>query len=178
MDATSFKNALQEAKPNSRSLVDIGLDEADAAVFLSSFDVRERTTEQDNSLPDSVLHDLFARFDASSVEVGMVRFCDTPEQASYGFILGRVETDYLTLQVPCGEVTVRDFTDPEHTMWKCARDGASLLAALAEAAKHLSECIASNQSGLEPRRQTIDRCTLFAGGPVYEDFYKMLLGPD
>jgi hypothetical protein len=178
MDATSFKNALQEAKPSSKFLVDIGLNDAEAAEFLWSFDLHERTIERDNSLPDSVLHDLFARFDVSRVEVGMVRFCDTPEQASYGFILGRVETDYLTLQIPCGEVTVRDFTDPEHTTWKCARDGASLLAALAEAAKHLSECIASNQSGLEPRRQTIDQCTLLAGGPLYEDFYKMLLGPE
>lgn len=176
MDALSFRNALQEAKPTAKSLAGIGLDEDEAAEIAASFNVRERATEQDNSLPDSALHDLFARYDASSVEVGMARFFDVPEQVSYGYIIGEVEADYLALEAPSGEVAVRDITSPDHTIWKCARNGASLLAALAEAAKYLGACIAADQSGSELQRQTLDRCTLLAGGPAYGDFYRMLLG--
>jgi hypothetical protein len=176
MDALSFRNALQEAKPAAESLAGIGLDGDEAAEITASFDVRERATEQANSLPDSALHDLFARYDASSAEVGMVRFLDVPERASYGYTIGEVEADYLTLEARSGEVTVRDVTAPDHTIWKCAQDGASLLAALAEAAKYLGACIAVDQSGSELQRQTLDRCILLAGGPAYGDFYRMLLG--
>jgi hypothetical protein len=176
MDALSFRNALQEAKPTAKSLAGIGLDEDEAAEIVASFDLRERATEQDISLPDSALHDLFARYDASRVEVGMVRFFDVPEQVSYGYIIGALEADYLALEAPSGEVAVRDVTSPNHTIWKCARDGSSLLAALAEAAEYLGACIIADQSGSELHRQTLERCTLLAGGLAYSDFYRMLLG--
>lgn len=176
MDALSFRNALQGAKPTARSLAGLGLSGDEVAEIAASFDLRERATEQGNSLPDSALHDLFARYDPSSVEVGMVRFFDVPERASYGYTIGQVEADYLTLETHSGEVIARDIAGPGHTIWKCAQDGESLLAALAESAKYLGACIAVDHSGSELQRQTLDRCTLLAGGPAYGGFYRMLLG--
>ncbi|MGH6614261.1 hypothetical protein [Sphingomonas sp.] len=176
MDALSFKNALQAAKPDMVSLLGEGLSSDEAADIIATFEVRERAVEQDTSLPDSTLNDLFARYDASNVEIGMVRFCHVPEQVSYGYIIGQVEADYLALEASSGEVTVRDITCPDHTIWTCARDGTSLLAALAAAAKYLGAGIAIDQSGSELQCQTLDRCILLAGGPAHGDFYRMLLG--
>ena len=178
MDALSFKNALQAVKPDVGLLLEIGLSSDEVAEISASFDFRERSLEKSNNLPDPILHDLFAHYNASSVEVGMVRFCDIPEQVSYGYIIGQVEADHLILEAPSGEVTVRDITDSDHTVWKCARDGAKLLAALAEAAKYLSTCFMIDQSGSEMQRQTIDRCMQLAGGSAYGEFYRMLLAAE
>ncbi len=176
MDPVSFKNALQDAKPASEELAAIGLHDGEVAEILCSFDLYERAKTLKNSLPDFALSDLFARFDPSRVEVGLVRFRDIPESAPYGFIIGEVEADYLAFEVISGEITVRDLTDPHHTIWKCAKGGEGLLSALAEAAKYLSACLVTDQSGSEFQRETLGRCTRLAGGVAYGDFYRMLLG--
>lgn len=176
MDALSFKNALREVRPTAESLAGIGLQGNDVAEISASFEVRERGISKDNNLPDATLHDLFVGYDVTSVAVGMVRFRGVPEQVPYGYIIGEVEADYLALEAGSGEITVHDITRATHVIWSCAQNGASLLSALAEAAKYLGACITVDQSGSDVQRQSLDRCTLLAGGPKYRDFYRMLLG--
>lgn len=106
----------------------------------------------------------------------MVRFRDVPEPASYGYIIGQVEADYLALEASSGEVTVRDITGSDHIIWKCARDGASLLAALATAAEYLSACMTINRAEAALQRNTLNDCVRVAGGPLYRSFFEMLLG--
>ncbi len=176
MDALSFRKALQTLKPTAEYLARVGIEGEHASQIAVSFEVCERAVEQDNDLPDATLQDLFSRYDTSRIEVGMILLSGVVEKVSYGFNIGQVEADYLALEAATGEVTVHDMTNPNLTLWKCARDGASFLAAIAEAAKYLSACIAADQSGSELQRQSLDCCRLLAGGPVYEDFYRMLLG--
>ncbi|MGA1805589.1 MULTISPECIES: hypothetical protein [Sphingobium] len=176
MDALSFKNALRNAKPAAEAFATIGLSKDEVIDISSSFEMFDRTMAQSNNLPDPTLRDLFARYDASNTEIGMVRFRDLPEPAQKGFIIGDVEADYLTLETPSGELVVRDHADPDHLIWKCARNGASLLAALSIAGEYLGACMIIDQAGTAFQQEALKDCVKVAGGRTYGRFYEMLLG--
>ncbi|MBP1857141.1 hypothetical protein [Rhizobium herbae] len=176
MDALAFKTALEQATPNLDALFKIGLSQKEAMDIIAGFEMRERLGQVNSRLPDTVLRDLFAQYDASNVELGMVRLCEVPEEVACGWMIGKVETDYLFLDTLSGEIEVKDRADVANAIWKCAQDGACLLAALANAAKYLSACILEDQSGSHFQQQTLRRCTTLAGGAPYVDFYRMLLG--
>ncbi len=176
MNASGFKTSLQSAKPDVDTLLNIGLDADAIAEIIASFEIHEKAVHIEPNLPDSVLNDLFARYDASAVEIGMVRLLGAPKRLPSGWVIGNVEADHLVLDPVSGEIMVKDLAAANHTIWKCAGDGAKLLAALAQAAEYLGKCFLEDQSGSQFQRSTIDRCTTLAGGATYDQFYEMLLG--
>ena len=176
MDSVSFKNALAEAKPEIEDLLDAGLSRDEAADLTSSFEISPRPAAENFDIPDSTLKALFSGNDISRVEIGMVRFHGHPEKVPGGWIIGEVEADYLMLNRISGEILVMDITSPDHVIWRCAKDGAGFLGAIAVAAKYLGACISGDQSGTSYQRDALRDCTNLAGGDEYSAFYKMLIG--
>jgi len=175
MDVRSFRAALIEATPNVGVLLNAGLGRDEAMGILSSFALHERRVAEVHALPDAALGDLFSLCDASRVEIGMVRFRNRPEVAPKGWIIGQVEADGLMLETASGEIVVKELGAPDHTLWRCAKDGSSLLGALADAAAYLGACIAVEPAGPVAHLAALKRCIALAGGDAYAPFYRMLL---
>ena len=176
MDSVSFKNALMLAKPPLQTLVMAGLSRTEALEFGLSFEVNPRAVAEPSALPDFTLADLFSRYDVSRVEIGMLQFYGHPETVADGWLIGDVEADLLVLDKQSGEIIVKDFTSPDHIIWKCAQDGSHLLAALAHAAKYLGGCLSEDKTGTLEQKNAIGYCITLAGGRSYFSFFEMLLG--
>jgi hypothetical protein len=178
MDPVSFKAALQDAKPDMASLLDIGLESSEAEELLSSFDIGEREITEYFPLSDPTLAELFSRNDVSRVEIGMVKLQRDPQNTAFGWLIGEVEADYLALDTASGEIVVIDITSPDHVIWRCAREGSGFLGALAIAAKYLGDCLHADQTGTAAQLAAFTKCVDLSGGDSYAAFYKMILGVD
>jgi len=176
VDATSFKNALSEAKPPIEALLNVGLGLDEALALISAFEISQRRQKEHFALPDATLADLYEVNDVSRVEIGMVRLRQDPEKMANGWILGEVEADRLLLDKRSGEILVTDHASLDHVLWRCAENGSSFLDALALAAKYLSICSYEDQFGTALQNDTLRSCTALAGGDAYLSFYEMLLG--
>lgn len=176
MDSLTFRDAIANAKPPIEALVNAGLSRDEAFELAASFEITVRSTIQHCDIPDLALNELYSKSDVSRAEIGMVRFVESPEEVSRGWIVGRVEADYLMLDRKSGEVLVIDIRSLDHVIWRCAKDGESFLAAIAVVANYLGSCICLDQSGSSFQEDTLRNCETLAGGSAYLAFYKMLIG--
>lgn len=175
MDAISFKEALAEAKPSVQDLITAGLSETEASQFLLSYDVVDRMEKRTSEIPDPTLRDLFSRFDPSGVEIGMVRLLEHPKSTEFGWVLGVVESDLILIDRNNDEIVLIDHNVPGHVVWRCSKDGNSLLSALAVSAKYLSGLVLEHDYDETYKQDTLTKCTDLAGGSRYSDFFRMLL---
>lgn len=179
MNISEFKKGLEGCVPDIADLAKLGLLADDVDQFRRSFFILEREERlNDLGLPGQ-LGELFERFDPSNVEIGMLRFGLEPQKKNSNWVIGKVEADLLVVDMVSGEVCVEDFTAvPKHMLWRCAKNGESLLAALLPAACFLGRCLHDEElAGDEHRRKScIDACVIEAGGELYRPFYQMLVG--
>jgi len=176
MDPEAFKAALEKVKPSAESLMTEGLSRDFALEFMSSFEVRDRDRLEQNSLSDRTLNELFSRYDVSNIEIGMVRFCKNPRPVRRGWQIGQFEADDLILDADSGGIIVLSIEAIDHVMSRCAKDGSSLLAALARAAKFYEDFEDDDPKSMAVHTEALEDCILAAGGQVYANFYRMLLG--
>jgi hypothetical protein len=126
---------------------------------------------------DSII-DLLNWYDLSKVEIGMIVFNKTIIEDEEYFYIGKVEVDLLVINKKSGSIQVQEYDQPSHTLWNCARDSSSFLQALLVCNKFFWECLLDeNVYNDESRRETVvEKCTYFAGGDTFFEFYAMLTG--
>lgn len=179
MDAREFKVKLERCMPNRSDLTALSLSDDEVDAFLRSFLLPERGSRlTETKLPGGLGH-LFDTYDPSDLEIGMIRFQSTPKADHSGWVIGKVESDWLKVDMESGEVCVEEFASPSgRKIWSCADNGESFLDALIPAACFLGRCLyeqelAGNQIA---RRECIRACVDAAGGKRYSSFYEMLIG--
>jgi len=106
----------------------------------------------------------------------MVQFRKNPQPVTRGWQIGEFEADDLILDASSGEIIVLSIETIDYVMWRCAKDGSSFLGALALAAQFYEKCAHEDQHGTVVHAQALDECIIAAGGHVYANFYRTLLG--
>lgn len=176
MTAQEFVARLEAAAPSEKALQRQGLSRAEARDFARSFVParRKRPTVAEAEL--GVIGRLLAEYVCSHVEIGMVRFPDEPFRNGDLWVIARVEADSMVLEPNSGEIAVHEFGTKQHVLWCCARDGESLLDALATASEYLGRKLVDDSLQDDDAQIALRACTSAAGGKRYGPFYRMLLG--
>ena len=175
MQAEEFVKGLSELAPSESWLQKEGLSLDDATKIRSSFVINAR--EGGVQYERNPLLDLGLRFDASNVEIGMIRFGGEGIETDDGWLVGKVEADDLLLKRFSGQVIVHEFGEIDHTLWKCAMSGGGFLDAVLKTAFYL-ERFARDESLSDDehaRTQAAHVCASLAGGEKCLEFYEMLL---
>jgi hypothetical protein len=179
MNASEFKQRLAECAPATADLEKLGLSKDDVEQFRRSFFIPARTTSAKGVSFAGELGSLLEQSDLSEVEIGMVRFFPEPEKRDSNWAIGQVEADPLVVDSASGEVYVEDLTAAQkYILWRCAKDGESLLSALLTAACFLGRCLYDEALANDERQKSVcvDACVKVAGGEIYRPFYMMLIG--
>ena len=171
MKADEFADRLARLGPQ--------LDKLDNKTLRQSFECRRRLSPLAEADHQDELLVLLAKWDCSSVGVGMVAFLDSPKNSASGIQVGVVEADPLIL-LSDGEVTVEEYGFPGHLLWKAASNGDKLLDALIIAAEFFVKRVLKKIrfEDLEAAKSAAHHCALAAGGNEYGEFYLMLLGAE
>jgi len=174
MDAQKFAKELIQLAPPAEKLAEKGISpESIERAQKSYLCIEKKGLDRQD---DPVL-DLITRYDLSSVEIGMVRFTDTPIVQDGSMCIGEFEVDPILMDITSGEIYVVDLAARNHIMWWCAKNGESFLDALIIAERHLSRCgydytFAGDQAAAF---EVASNCAEAAGGRKYLDFYKVLV---
>jgi hypothetical protein len=174
MDAQKFAKELIQLTPPNEKLAENGVSQEEIERTQKSYLCVERKglDRQD----DPVL-DLITRYDLSSVEIGMVRFTDTPIVQDGSICVGEFEVDPILMDITSGEIYIVDWAARNHITSWCAKNGDSFLDSLIIAERHISRCgydyaLSDNQAAA---CEVASNCAEAAGGKKYLDFYKMLV---
>lgn len=178
MLADVFVRELWRCAPTIDQLRAVGLDEVQARRFREKNRCLLRTSDDsaDNEHP---LQDLLKRYDSSSVEIGMLRLTSLKEFPEYS-VIGKAEADLLVIEHRSGEIQVRDHHDPVRIIWRGAASEDAFLDALLSLACFLVRG-AINEVPWDDQALNCSeagRLASLAGGPTYEDFFKVLTGCD
>jgi hypothetical protein len=133
-----------------------------------------------NLFSNNSLLSLLQHYDCSKVEIGVVNFIEeVVEEVDY-YEIGNIEQDILSLNKITQEVEVLDYLQTSHVIWKCAANGDKFLDALLVAAIFFTSRLKdpSLMQNNSYAFEQVNLCTQNAGGDIYTDFYKMLLGYD
>lgn len=176
MNAHDFVVAIAACAPETDRLVKTGLTHDQAGAFRETYQCIPKNSESRTSTDPLI--DLIHRYDLSTVEIGVVRFVDTPIYHSKYLQVGEVEADPLVINHSDGEINVVDLADDRHTLWHCAEDGSSFLEALVYVDCFLSRRIGDNRFARDqrPACEVAARCAVAAGGIEFVAFYRMLVG--
>jgi hypothetical protein len=176
MTAEDFVRRLRTAAPGAEQLRNVGFSAQEAAEFQRSFVCVLRSTAPTERQTDPLL-DLLSRYELSTIEIGMITFASPAAEPALVRV-GAVEADPLILDRRTGEVLVTEGSPSGGVLWRCARDGARFLDALAPAAEFLARCAfdLTLSDDASARRSRAEECSVAAGGAEYLDFYRMLLG--
>ena len=176
MNANQFAEALPQNAPPTDELKRRGISAAASEGLRKSFFPQLKSSM--GALHSDPVVDFVTRYDASSIEIGMIRFGKLGEEAGGKLSFGKAEADTLLINVNTGEIEVEELGSGGHVLFLCARDGASFFDALLPAARFLGACLwnedlAYNQAAA---RSIAEECTRLAGGERYSTFFSTLLG--
>ncbi len=175
MNADEFVNNLLLCAPPLEKLLGLGFTALEAEEFRGSFHCPIKIDGESNTEP---LLDLVQHYDASRVEIGILRLANKVSQTAHGWQVGAEETNPLIVSRQSGEVFVEEAGTNRHIIWACAKDGEHFLSAVIVAACFLSQCIYDFElnDNQEAKCSLADRCATEAGGGKYLRFYQMLVG--
>jgi hypothetical protein len=176
MNADEFVLRLRTAAPSKSALATVGIVGAEAAELVESHRCQPRSNSGAKSSSDAAIR-LVKNWDASRVEIGMLRFAKDTTTVPLGIQVGQVEADPLVVRSDNGELVVVEL-GLDHTLWPVAKRGDLLLDALLVCARALNENVFATDSRMrnEELRAIAAQCAQIAGGPKFHDFYLMLLG--
>jgi hypothetical protein len=178
MRASEFVSSLAAAAPSVEDYKKIGLSTKEATDFRKSYFCEQRKTPL--TLAES--NELFAlmnRWNAGTVEIGMVCLANSPAKMSQGVQVGVVEADPLLIHAD-DEMAVHELGTLDHVLWPVAKSPNEFLKALAVAAKFLSDRGVEkiDFEDFDAAKAAANQCASLAGGKQYYDFYSMLLGAE
>jgi hypothetical protein len=180
MTPSAFVRQLAAVAPDRERLATVGATAAEVALLQQSFVCipRPRLREAPIDVDEAVA--FIEGWDASQVEIGMVRFSRRSSAVAVGTQIGSLEGDPLVVTPDHGEVVVVEAGVPAHILWRAAENGGRLLDALFVAARFLAKRMVNeiDIDDLNAARVEADRCAAAAGGARYRPFYSMLLGAD
>jgi hypothetical protein len=169
MNTEQYVKELRNLTPNKNIYENRGFSDAYINEVIESFDCKK---ERNIQTYDNPLLELVENYEASKIQIGMIYFSDSVEVANEYYIIGKVESDPLVVEKSTGVVKVLEY-GVNHEMWECAESGSKFLDALIELGKFI---VATEADNYNDACVAANNCSLLAGGELYVDFYKMLLG--
>jgi hypothetical protein len=167
MRADSFIKHLKLSMPSRELLAEYGLDEDEISDIQTTFTANSKKVSS-HSESDEVLK-MIEEYDCSKIEVGLVRFIDSPIPHAFGTIFAYCEADFLVLQRD-GSIALYDHAAPETKLFDCALNSSHLLDGLAEFID-----IRQEKSKWQGRiEDAVLICSNAAGGGDYKDFFRLL----
>jgi hypothetical protein len=173
MRANEFVERLKVLAPTVSSLIQRGYSENGAKRIVESYKAKAKSNIP-YRLYENELLTLVKDFDATTVEIGFIRFDlenqnDIPLETNELFRVGWVEGDLLVVNKQTGEVQMEDCCSEGFIIAKCAENSEKFLDAILEIAK-----LNTTYSNSQDNKTVL--CSKLAGGEQYEEFYKLLLG--
>lgn len=124
-----------------------------------------------------VIVELIENYDCSRLEIGMITFNEKTEEISSFIYFGKANEHDLAIDTTTGSIVLLEsgFND---IIFNCAKNDKSFLSSIFEAALFLEK--RAVETGLyedvELNIQMAEEFGDIAGGKLYYDFYKMMLG--
>jgi hypothetical protein len=180
MEPGIFVKELAKLAPSASDLEKSGFSKDQARRLVESF----LCVKREHRLPvvsgSDQLLELLREWDLSKIEIGMVRFPESPTEQLGKLCVGCVEADPLVILPGTGEIVVHEFGTKEHLLWPVAQSGAKLLDAMLIAARFLEQRGSAriDFDDYKAARSVALECASAAGGDKYFDFYSMLLGAE
>lgn len=171
MEADQFVEALWACAPDIEQLKATGIPSEVAQRFRDAHLCRKKTEAVRYCDP---LLDLISRYDASTVEIGMILLGSSVVKTDRNWQVGEVEADPLVIDKATEEVQVEELYTNGHILSRCAESGGKFLDALLLAASFQRY---NRGPGDQDRAyEEAESCALAAGGEVYRRFYLHLFG--
>lgn len=165
MRSEEFVVALQDAMPPSEELEAHGLGPDEIASVQATF---RPVPRESHSISGSELEKMILDYDCSSVEVGLIRFLDRPQEFLFGTQVAVCEADPIVVS-PSGAVQLLDHANPADAMG-CAADSEMFLEALSAFL-----AIRREKSKWKGRvNAAAEVCAQKAGGSAYAPFFQLL----
>lgn len=169
MNAEDFVARLRDAMPSQESLADYGLDDEEIDAIQLTFIAKPRDQVQSTQESNHEIQRLIRDFDCSTVEIGLVRFCNEFAHLQSGERFAFCEADSVLLRKD-GAVALYAHSAPDSLLLECAADSERFLDALAEFVE-----VQKKKRDWEGRvQEAAIRCATAAGGEKYLDFYRLL----
>jgi hypothetical protein len=180
MEPGTFVKELAALAPSASDLEKSGFSKEEAMRLAASFVCVKREQPLPVVSGSDQLLELLRGWDLSKVEVGMIRFPETPTERSGKMCVGCVEADPLVILPGTGELVVHELGTKEHLLWPVAQNGSRLLDAMLIAARFLEQRGSGtiDFDDFKAARKAAGECATAAGGDRYLDFYTMLLGAE
>ena len=180
MELNAFIHELAASAPSASDLEKCGFSTEQARDFTESFLCVKRVRPLPVVNGSDQLLELLRQWDLSKVEIGMMRFPDSPTERSNKICVGCVEADPLVILPDTGEIAVHELGTKAHLLWLVAMSGSELLDAMVIAARFFAMRTVGriDFDDRDAARSVAFECASAAGGNRYVDFYKMLLGAE
>jgi hypothetical protein len=177
MNEIEFIDRLKHTPFSREEYLRIGLDDDFINKKISSYNPIRREQVRNVDADDPVIR-LVLDYDVSNTEIGMVWFGFHVTEMEDFLCVGKFEADFLCVSKLSKEVVVVPFDNPLAVTYRCAQNSFLFLEAMIVAARFLENC--GIDDNLYHDQKTIcamaENCSELAGGKVYLDFYKVLLG--
>ena len=179
MKASEFAKRLLKVGRTKAELQKAGVTATNVERFFSAFRCVERQGDGDHEDATDEAVSFVSHWDASTVEIGAVRFLIRASKSLHGSQIGVVNGDPLVVRSN-GAVVVVDSNAPSHVLWPAAESGGKLLDALLVSAQFFAKRMVGEVDFDDRGAARIEakRCSDAAGGADYYPFFSMLLGAE
>ena len=126
---------------------------------------------------ENPLIDLVKNYEVRNLEIGLICFDEEPELINNYLFFGKLEIDDLAIDINSGKIVLIE-NGSNNVIYHCAENGDKFLDALILLVNFL-EVRAVDDSIYDNvflTNKLADDCANLAGGIIYFDFYKMMVG--
>ncbi|MGJ1405557.1 hypothetical protein ACR79N_21075 [Sphingobacterium siyangense] len=137
----------------------------------------QATPNGKNYITGHPIVDLIENFDCSNIEIGMINFDEKVEENLDYIFFGKFEIDDLAIDKATGCVVMLE-AGLDHVLYECAKSDSDFLNAIYNVAVFLERTSVEEElyENVELNIQMAEEFGDIAGGKLYYDFYKMMLG--
>jgi hypothetical protein len=178
MDQHEFARQLQTFAPKNEEVKKYNVSDNFLEQYSAGYYCKPKPNPTIKIFTSDPLLMMLQQYDCSKVEVGLVSFASTIIENVEYYGIGNVDADLLSVNKRFLNVEVLDYTTPSHVIWNCAANGEKFLSALLVCAEFYNLKLRDKileEDDAEILRW-VKKSSTSAGGSMYLEFYKMLLG--
>jgi len=178
MNETEFVYRLNLAAPTREDFYQYELSDDYVSECIESYKCIEKENPTVLFTIENPIVRLLSLFDCKNVQIGNLKFLFKIVEREDYYEIGNVELDILTINKITFEIEVRDHDCITYIIWPVASNASKFLDAMIISASFFTSKIKDPllQENDTFALEKVNECIDAAGGEIYGDFYKMLLG--